>query len=156
MTTERNNLLVSIATTTADYREGELETPTPEHVDRWINQFDPSVQMPMLRELEHVLKKTYLSKKHMAAFLGKLARWEDAPVDAMVYVIAVADHMLGKWYIDSSLETAIKESGKTMQVKYLPQITIENCKYYSRDAKALWPTNLPDNNELNAHLELPH
>ena len=77
MTTERNNLLVSIATTTADYREGELETPTPEHVDRWINQFDPSVQMPMLRELEHVLKKTYLSKKHMVAFLGKLARWED-------------------------------------------------------------------------------
>ena len=43
---ERDDLLASIAATTADYREGDLAAPTPEHVERWINQFDAAVQLP--------------------------------------------------------------------------------------------------------------
>ena len=56
---ERDDLLASIAATTVDYREGDLPAPTPEHVGRWINQFDAEVQLPILRELDHVLKQTY-------------------------------------------------------------------------------------------------
>ena len=70
--TERRDLLVSIAATTADYREGDLAAPTPEHVDRWMNQFDAAVQLPILREMDHVLKRTYFSRNATRSFLGGL------------------------------------------------------------------------------------
>lgn len=70
--TERNDLLASIATTTADYREGDLPAPTPDHVDRWVNQFDGDVQLPILREMDHVLKQTYISRKEAKKFLAGL------------------------------------------------------------------------------------
>jgi hypothetical protein len=74
--TERKTLLESIAATTNDYRAGDLETPTPEHVDRWAKQFDASVQVPILREMDHVLKRTYFSKAGTRAFLGGLFKTE--------------------------------------------------------------------------------
>ncbi len=70
--TERQTLLQSIAQTTADYRAGELDAPTPEHVDRWIKQFDGAVQLPMLREMDHVLKRTYFSLERVTDFLRGL------------------------------------------------------------------------------------
>jgi hypothetical protein len=69
---ERAALLASIAATTADYREGDLTAPTPDHIERWINQFDTGVQLPILREMDHVLKKTYFSRKGARNFLGGL------------------------------------------------------------------------------------
>lgn len=59
---ERDDLLASITHTIRDYRAEEIPEPTPEHVDRWIRQFDGDVQVPMLRELDYVFKRTYLSK----------------------------------------------------------------------------------------------
>ena len=59
---ERSDVLNSIAETIADYRQDDLETPTSEHVDRWVTQFDAAVQLPILREMDHVLKKTYFSR----------------------------------------------------------------------------------------------
>jgi hypothetical protein len=55
---ERTRLLTSIADTVADYRAGEIAKPTPAHVDRWVSQFDPTVQQPVLAEMEHVLGRT--------------------------------------------------------------------------------------------------
>ena len=71
---ERENLLASIASTIEDYRAGEIEIaePTPEHVDRWIRQFDDDVQVPMLRELDYVFKRTYYSKDRVASLLRTL------------------------------------------------------------------------------------
>jgi len=71
---EREKLLKSIAHTIADYREGEVPPPTPEHVDRWVKQFDNAVQVPMLRELDHVLKNTYFSKDNVKGFLASLVK----------------------------------------------------------------------------------
>ena len=68
----RNKLLESIAETIADYREGEVQRPTPEHVDRWVKQFDREVQKPMLDELDHVLKHTYFTKGTVKDFLAAL------------------------------------------------------------------------------------
>ena len=70
--TERAQLLSSLATTIADYRAGELPSPTPEHVDRWVRRFAPDVQVPLLRELDHVLKKTYFTRSMVEEFLGGL------------------------------------------------------------------------------------
>ena len=71
--TERNDLLTSIATTIRDYRYGEIDVPNADHVDRWISQFGKDVQVPMLRELDNVFKKTYVSKRTMYEFLAKKA-----------------------------------------------------------------------------------
>lgn len=60
---ERDDLLASIAATTADYRAGDLAAPNPDHVGRWISQFDADVRLPMLRELNYVLQRTYFSKQ---------------------------------------------------------------------------------------------
>ena len=54
---ERSDILSSIADTIADYRQDDLETPTSEHVDRWVTQFDVAMQLPILREMDHVLKR---------------------------------------------------------------------------------------------------
>lgn len=68
----RSELLESIAETVADYREGEVSKLTPEHIDTWVNQFDPNVQEPILAELDHVFKKTYFSKEDVKEFLAGL------------------------------------------------------------------------------------
>ena len=69
---ERNDLLASIAAATADYREGDLAAPTPAHVECWVTQFDAAVQLPILREMDHVLKQTYFSRKRTMQFLAGL------------------------------------------------------------------------------------
>ncbi|OBX34999.1 hypothetical protein A8U91_04062 [Halomonas elongata] len=65
----RQELLQSICNTTTDYRAGDLAPPTPDHVDRWVNQFGVAVQLPILTEIDHVLKNTYFSADIVARFL---------------------------------------------------------------------------------------
>lgn len=74
--TERTALLASIADTIKDYRDGELPQPTPAHVDRWIQQFDADTQLPILREMNHVLKQTYFSLAKVTGFLRGLVQTE--------------------------------------------------------------------------------
>ncbi len=75
--TERQQLLESIVATTADYRAGDLVAPTPEHVDRWVGQFSDEVQLPILREMNTVLKKTYFPLKRVTRFLRNLLKNEE-------------------------------------------------------------------------------
>jgi hypothetical protein len=74
--TERQRLLESISTMTADYREGDLAEPTPAHVDRWVRQFSEETQLPILREMNHVLASTYFSRRRVTHFLSGLLRNE--------------------------------------------------------------------------------
>lgn len=69
---DRNSLLSSIALSVTDYRAGEIAAPTPQHVDRWVKQFDAEVQVPILHELDHTFKNSYLTKKEAAEFLSNL------------------------------------------------------------------------------------
>jgi len=70
----RSELLQSIANTVGDYRKGEIETPTPGHIEKWIHQFDGDIQNRLLVEVEHVLKNTYISKKIVLEFLSSLVK----------------------------------------------------------------------------------
>ncbi|MCJ2045266.1 hypothetical protein MKK58_12095 [Methylobacterium sp. J-078] len=75
---ERARLLQSIAAITRDYRAGALPSPTPAHVERWINQFPHDRQQPILAEMEYVLGKTYVSQAAVKSFLTRLInhrRW---------------------------------------------------------------------------------
>ena len=69
---ERDDLLASIASTIKDYRAGEIPQRSPAHVDRWIRQFSEDVQMPMLRELDYVFKKTYIPRPRVEQLLLSL------------------------------------------------------------------------------------
>lgn len=71
---ERDDLLASIAAKTADYREGDHSAPTPDHVGRWISQFDAEVRLPMLREVDYVLQRTYFSKQEIEKELADHVR----------------------------------------------------------------------------------
>lgn len=71
---ERRKLLASIATTIKTYRQGELLEPTPEHVDRWASQFSATDQVPFLREFDHVIKQTFITKKEVEIFLEYLVK----------------------------------------------------------------------------------
>ena len=66
-------LAASISTTAADYRKYELGPLTPDHVTTWVHQFDPEDCLPILTELDHVLKKTYFSEAVVTKFLQELA-----------------------------------------------------------------------------------
>lgn len=70
--TKRDRLLESIAKTITDYRAGEIATPTPEHVETWVRQFDTAVQIGVLEELDHVLDSTYIPKATVDEFLSRL------------------------------------------------------------------------------------
>ncbi len=74
---ERKRLLKSIAETIADYRAGEITTPTAEHVEAWIGQFDDDVQEPMLAEINHVLERTCIPKDTVEKFLSNLVKNKD-------------------------------------------------------------------------------
>jgi len=69
---ERDDLLVSVASEIRTYRKGDLPEPTPGHVDRWLHQFTPAQQLPFLREFDHVLKQTFITQKGMEDFLRGL------------------------------------------------------------------------------------
>jgi hypothetical protein len=64
--------LASIASTIADYCEGEIARPDAKHVERWILQFPPEVREPLTAEMAHVLGRTYIPKKSFQGFLKAL------------------------------------------------------------------------------------
>ncbi|NEQ78126.1 MAG: hypothetical protein F6K23_37130 [Okeania sp. SIO2C9] len=57
------HLLQSIAKTIEDYRQGEIAPMTSDHVDRWVCQFEESDRLTILREMEQILKKYYVSRQ---------------------------------------------------------------------------------------------
>lgn len=71
---ERERLLASIAATIGNYRAGEIAAPTPDHIERWISQFGEGVREPMLTELDHVMKQTYIPKATVQTFLSNLLK----------------------------------------------------------------------------------
>ena len=75
----REQLLNSIADTIQDYRAGDPDTPepTPEHIDRWVEQFGTKVQFRILREMDYVLKRTYFSLERVTEFLSFLTDIEE-------------------------------------------------------------------------------
>jgi hypothetical protein len=70
--TIRSEVLSSIARTVRDYRLLDLEPATPERIDAWVSQFDRDVQLPILSEMDHVLKSTYFSLEKVTGFLRGL------------------------------------------------------------------------------------
>jgi hypothetical protein len=78
--TQRTDLLGSIAQTIGTYRQHEHRppiTPTPAHVEQWINQFTPANQLGLLREFDHILRNSFITKETMMGFLTTQLHNED-------------------------------------------------------------------------------
>jgi hypothetical protein len=69
---ERSDLLAAVADTIKTYREGEIDQPTPCHVDRWVSQFSHSSQLEFLREFAFVINKSFVTRAHVVGFLDRL------------------------------------------------------------------------------------
>jgi hypothetical protein len=66
-------LLESVASILAEYRKGEIDPPDAAHVNRWILQFDAQVHDPILKEVQYVLERTYLTRRKVNEFLKELS-----------------------------------------------------------------------------------
>lgn len=71
---EYDSILESISETIIDYRSGEIYAPSPAHIEKWVSQFNVSIRTPLLKELDHVLKKTYISKVDVEQFIANLVK----------------------------------------------------------------------------------
>ncbi len=69
--------LQDIALKITDYRKGEINIPDTDHVNEWISQFDADVQDPVLREMSHVLERTYITRRAVNDFLKELSSHQD-------------------------------------------------------------------------------
>jgi hypothetical protein len=67
----RDQLLNSISDTISDYRKDEISIDS-DHVNKWVCQFNGNVQLPILQEMTHVLKKTYFSLNTTKSFLERI------------------------------------------------------------------------------------
>jgi hypothetical protein len=94
----RAETLESICETVADYRAGEVERPTPSHLERWVCQFPELIQGALLSELDLVLKQTYVSRRAMERYLlsiltnDELAGTEPSGFWARTKVLRIQQH----------------------------------------------------------------
>jgi len=58
----REHHIQSIANTIKDYKVGKI-APIGEHVEKWINQFNPEDQLIVLAEIDNLLRRFYYSKE---------------------------------------------------------------------------------------------
>src|SRR4051812_20361778 len=65
-------LLQSVADTIAGYRKGEISRPDAKHVELWLAQFPKDDRAPVLSEIAHVLKQTYISREEALNFIEHL------------------------------------------------------------------------------------
>ena len=227
---ERSKLLASIADTIKDYREGEIVQPTPEHVAKWVHQFDNAVQVPLLRELDYVLKKTYYSKSYVIRFFENLIDYEklvgdkprdfwqnattldiqqrghsqteirelfgevlkrkyglnidecgsrdgvfiylddalftgirigadvsdwitNGPEKATLHIIVIASHNLGEWQCTKRLNEIALEAQKEIDLHLWASIRLENRKFRRDRSEVLWPTALPNDDDLQNYVQ---
>jgi type II secretory pathway predicted ATPase ExeA len=65
-------LIVQLANILKDYRSDEMLNPTPQIIQKWINQFTKENQQIVLKEMIYILNKTYISEERINNFLLEL------------------------------------------------------------------------------------
>lgn len=66
-----DTLIEHLAEIISDYRNGEIKPLGPEHVKKWVSQFDEHVRHDILSELLHALQKTYVRESAIRAYFSK-------------------------------------------------------------------------------------
>ena len=69
---EFDDACVALAEIISDYREGDVIPRGQAHVAQWVSQFEADERIPILREMSHVLARTYFSRAKFVEFLSGL------------------------------------------------------------------------------------
>ncbi len=68
----QNDIIKSIIATTADYYAFAEHDSVEAHINTWLQKFNESVRLPLLTEMDYVLKKTYFSKDRIISCLQEI------------------------------------------------------------------------------------
>lgn len=74
MNNDHSTSLQSLATIIADYRSNEIKPISPQHIERWLTQFDKSDQQTILTEMNSIMHKFYFSRVRMKKCLLKFLK----------------------------------------------------------------------------------
>jgi len=121
---ERDDLLASVADTIKTYRTDELAQPTPAHVERWLSQFTPANQLPFLKEFDHVLKQTFITKDKVENHLEGLVTSKEIAGDSPAAYWQSA-HFLKIQQNGQSQKEMLKLFGKCLSDEY--GFELDNC-----------------------------
>lgn len=72
----------------------------------------------------------------------------EAPAKATLHVIAIASHTSVDYYVLGKLREAVKAAGKSIEIHLWRAVTIENQLTNKNNSEVLWPTELPDDQEI--------
>jgi len=78
---ERDGLIQLLLGIIGDYREGQIPRPDFQHVNRWIEQFPKEKELAILKEVIHILSKTYFPKKKIEAIFNGLTEHKKLAAD---------------------------------------------------------------------------
>lgn len=67
-----NNYIKKVHGIIADYRNGDNIYLDEDHINKWLNQFNSDVQLPIIRELSHILENVYFSKSRIINILNNI------------------------------------------------------------------------------------
>lgn len=87
-----------------------------------------------------------------------LVKWitTSAPQQAKVHVIVTANHSLGVFLTNRELDKVIAESGKNIVIKCWRIFTLENKKANKHVSQVLWPSMVPNDEDVRRYINLPH
>ena len=119
----RGILLESLASTIADYRQGEIEPITVSHVDRWLNQFDIDDQLIILAEMDTTMKRFYFSRVRVKAyvrnFVIKHVVGTNKPIEVLPHVSFLCTQIVGSsqdTLLDIINDVLHEEYGLTLEI----------------------------------------
>lgn len=78
---------------------------------------------------------------------------DKSPDKATIHIIVMAYHTLGQYHAKKSLDRAIKDSGKNIQIHYWRSLALENRKRYKNNSDVLWPSEIPDYPNVQEYIE---
>lgn len=70
MDNQKITLLSSLSHTITDYQTNGILYITPDHIDRWLSQFDAQDQLPILYEMDHIMKRFYFSRSRIKSYIS--------------------------------------------------------------------------------------
>jgi hypothetical protein len=83
-----------------------------------------------------------------------LERWisGDAPAQAKVHVICIAEHSGGRYYANTEIQKVIRGSAKNIDITWWHAIELEDRKTYSEESDVLRPTAIPNDPAVKAYV----
>jgi hypothetical protein len=77
----------------------------------------------------------------------------DAPKEAIVHVITIAQHSGGQYYAKNNIERVARTNGKALDITWWRSIELEDRRRYINTSDVLRPVLIPDNPEVQEYVD---